>query len=37
MTTGRHVVEDLHCVYCMQLVGWTYVSPYSGCMSAGEV
>ena len=34
MTTGRHVVEDLHCVYCMQLVGWTYVRPVVCCAYA---
>ena len=34
MTTGRHVVEDLHCVYCMQLVGWTYVRPAVCCAHA---
>lgn len=26
MTTGLHIVSDLYCNGCMQLVGWTYVS-----------
>ncbi|KAK9785598.1 hypothetical protein WJX73_005766 [Symbiochloris irregularis] len=26
MTTGRHEVADLHCVSCLAVVGWKYVS-----------
>ena len=30
MTTGMHIVRDIHCTGCMQVVGWKYVSqPYS--------
>lgn len=26
MTTGMHIVSDIQCVRCLQVVGWKYVS-----------
>ena len=23
--TGKHVVADVYCVYCCNLIGWTYL------------
>lgn len=28
MTTGRHLVRDLHCVACGALLGWRYDAAY---------
>jgi hypothetical protein len=28
MTTGRHLIRDLHCVACGHLVGWRYEYAY---------
>lgn len=28
MTTGKHIVRDLHCVKCHQLLGWKYDYAY---------
>lgn len=28
MTTGKHIVRDIKCRQCEQLVGWTYDKAY---------
>ena len=28
MTTGRHVVRDIHCRQCKETVGWKYDKAY---------
>ncbi|KAI5292373.1 hypothetical protein KEM52_006406 [Ascosphaera acerosa] len=28
MTTGRHIVRDIECAQCRQVVGWTYDKAY---------
>lgn len=28
MTTGRHVVRDIHCKQCNETVGWKYDKAY---------
>eukprot|EP01115_Flamella_aegyptia_P015187 TRINITY_DN91468_c0_g1_i1.p1 TRINITY_DN91468_c0_g1~~TRINITY_DN91468_c0_g1_i1.p1 ORF type:complete len:113 (+),score=13.28 TRINITY_DN91468_c0_g1_i1:216-554(+) len=27
-TTGKHVVTDLHCTFCLMRVGWKYIKAY---------
>lgn len=28
MTTGRHIVRDIHCRQCKETVGWKYDKAY---------
>ncbi|KAI9595268.1 yippee zinc-binding protein-like protein Moh1 [Syncephalis fuscata] len=28
MTTGRHIVRDIECIECHQVIGWRYVKAY---------
>ncbi|GAQ39121.1 putative Yippee zinc-binding protein Moh1 [Aspergillus tubingensis] len=37
MTTGRHIVRDIHCRQCKETVGWKYDKAYeaSALMRAG--
>lgn len=28
MTTGRHIVRDVSCRICKQVVGWSFVKAY---------
>jgi hypothetical protein len=28
MTTGRHIVRDIHCRQCNEVVGWKYDKAY---------
>lgn len=28
MTTGRHIVRDIHCTQCKETVGWKYDKAY---------
>ena len=30
MTTGRHVVRDISCRQCKEVVGWKYDKAYEG-------
>jgi hypothetical protein len=36
MTTGAHVVQDLHCVACSSLLGWRYVEARAAAQKYKE-